>query len=142
MPEAKDTPSTILHPIATALPPIIKTALAARRPMTARQIASDIDDKYKHMIDRLNENPPNQINPFHAADEDDLILRSHHLRRTLVAVADYVGACVRDTVDSTWSIQFDRKYLDGLFKDIIGDICGSIHNGIEKLREERADHAA
>jgi hypothetical protein len=109
---------------------------------TAREIAADIDDAYKHLIERLNANPPNQINPFNAADEDDLILRSGHLRRTLTAVADYVSACMRDTYDSTWSIQFDRKYLDGLFDDIIGDICGPIHNGAETLREERGEHAA
>src|SRR6266404_4627593 len=80
-------------------------------PLTARQLTSEIRGAHTHLIARLAAVPPNTINPFLQADEDDLQLRADHLRVVLRATADYVSALVRDTDDFTHAMQFDRKYL-------------------------------
>src|SRR5258706_9733134 len=103
-------------------------ALAAlpRERITARQIASEIRGAHAHLIARLAAVPPNMINPFLQADEDDLQLRADHLRVVLRAAADYVGAFMRDTAYFSHAVHVDRKYLDGLLNDIISDTARTI----------------
>jgi hypothetical protein len=111
---------------------------ANNRPPNARQLASEIRGAHAHLIARLAAVPPNMINPFLQADEDDLQLRAEHLRIVLRATADYVSAFMRDTAYFSHAVQIERKYLDGLFNDVIGDLCGTIENAAETVREERA----
>ena len=106
------------------------------RPLTARELAEDILKSHRHLIERLAAVPPNTINPFHQADDDDLQLRADHLRIVLRATADYVGAFMRDTDASTHAMQVDRKHLDGIFNDIIGDTVGAIEQAAETLRNQ------
>jgi hypothetical protein len=101
-----------------------------------------IQGAHAHLVERLAAQPPNVISPFLAADEDDLELRADHLRIVLRATADYVSALVHDTADNSWAVQTDRKHLDGLFDDIIGDYVGAIEQAAETVREERGEHAA
>src|SRR5215470_14592833 len=108
------------------------------RPLTVRQLASSIRGAHAHLIARLAAVPPNMIDACLVADEDDLLLRADHLRCVLRATADYVGAFMRDTASFTHAMQLDRKYLDGLFDDIIGDTAGQIENAAETVRDERA----
>ena len=112
-------------------------ALSPQR-ITARQLASEIRGAHAHLIARLAAVPPNMINPFHQADEDDLQLRADHLRMVLRATADYVGALMRDTAYFSHAVQIERKRLDGIFDDVIGDLCGAIENAAETVRDERA----
>ena len=119
-----------------------RPAASSPQPATARQLASEIRGAHAHLIARLAAVPPNMINPFLQADEDDLQLRADHLRVVLRAAADYVGALMHDTADNSWAVQLDRKHLDGLFDDIIGDTAGAIENAAETVRDERAYRGA
>lgn len=116
----------------------------ARPPLPVRRRASlpTIQGAHAHLIERLTAVPPNVISPLFNTDEDDLELRADHLRIVLRATADYVSALVHDTADNSWAVQIDRKYLDGLFDDIVGDLCGPIERAAEIVREERARRAA
>ncbi len=97
-------------------------------PLTARELAEDILKSHRHLIERLTALPPNTINPFLEADEDDLTARAETLRCHLLAVQQYVIAFVRDTASYTHALNTDRLRLDGLFRDTIGDLCGAIEN--------------
>jgi hypothetical protein len=112
-------------------------ALSPQR-ITVRQLASEIRGAHAHLIARLAAVPPNMIGASLVADEDDLELRADHLRIVLRATADYVGAFMRDTASFTHAMHLDRKYLDGIFDDIIGDTAGAIENAAETVRDERA----
>ena len=145
MSQANDSPTTTTSAPGTrpAAPSRIsfQSAGAVRannRPTTARQLASEIRGAHAHLIARLAAVPPNMINPFLQADEDDLQLRADHLRIVLRATADYVSVFMRDTASFTHAMHLDRKYLDGLLNDIIGDTAGAIENAAETVREERA----
>jgi len=146
MSQANDSPTTTgapgTHPAAPSPQRIsFQSAGAVRannRPTTARQLASEIRGAHAHLIARLAAVPPNMTNPFLQADEDDLQLRADHLRIVLRATADYVSAFMRDTASFTHAVQIDRKRLDGIFDDVIGDLCGAIENAVETVREERA----
>jgi hypothetical protein len=131
------TPSRITFKSLDAVPPP-----RARPIPTARELASEITAAHTHLIERLKAVPPNQINPFLQADENDLQLRADHLRIVLQATADYVGAFMRDTYGYSHAMQFDRKYLDGIFDDIIGDTVGAIEQAVARLQDERASRAA
>jgi len=87
------------------------------------------------MIERMQEWEPETIR-FNAS-EDDLTSRSGHLRRLLQATRDYVGFCLQDTANSTWALDIDRKYIDGCFDDLIGDVCGPITRAADTIEEER-----
>jgi hypothetical protein len=130
MPEATESHSTTY----LARPP--------RRPATVRELTDDIVKSYQHFVGRLAAIPPHTIGATLVADEEDLILRAEHLRIVLRATADYVGAFMRDTDDFTHAMQFDRKYLDGIFDDVIGDTVGAIENAADRLGQERAARAA
>jgi hypothetical protein len=112
------------------------------RPLTARELAEDILRSHKHLIERLAALPPNTIGASLEADEDDLTLRAETLRCQLLAMQQYVIAFMRDTAAFTHALNTDRLRLDGLFRDIIGDLCGEIESAAETLREERAYRAA
>jgi hypothetical protein len=112
------------------------------RPLTARELAEDILRSHKHLIERLAALPPNTVGTSLNADEDDLTLRAETLRCHLLATQQYVIAFMRDTAAFTHALNTDRLRLDGLFRDIIGDLCGSIENAAETLREERSYRAA
>jgi hypothetical protein len=111
-------------------------------PLTVRELAEDILKSHRHLIERLAALPPNTIGASLEADEEDLTLRAETLRCHLVAVQQYVIAFMRDTAAFTHALSTDRLRLDGLFRDIIGDLCGAIENAAETLREERAYRAA
>src|SRR6516225_289312 len=72
---------------ATTTPAALSPQASTSRPLTARQLASEIRGAHAHLIARLAAVPPNMINPFHQADEDDLQLRADHLRIVLRAGA-------------------------------------------------------
>jgi hypothetical protein len=123
------------------------SAGAVRRPssprlLTARELAEDILKSHRHMVERLAALPPNTVGASLEADEDDLTLRAETLRCQLLAMQQYVIAFMRDTASFTHALSTDRLHLDGLFRDIIGDLCGAIENAAETLREERAYRAA
>jgi hypothetical protein len=119
-------------------PAALSPQVGISRPLTARQLASEIRGAHAHLIARLAAVPPNMIGASLVADEDDLELRADHLRIVLRATADYVGAFMRDTASFTHAMHLDRKYLDGIFDDTIGDLCGAIENAAETVRDERA----
>jgi hypothetical protein len=122
----------------TTCAPATTPAAPSPQRITARQLASEIRGAHAHLIARLAAVPPNMINPLLQADEDDLQLRADHLRVVLRATADYVGAFMRDTAYFSHAVQIERKRLDGLFDDVIGDLCGTIENAAETVRDERA----
>jgi hypothetical protein len=103
---------------------------------TARHLASEVRGAHAHLIERLAAVPPNMINPFLQADENDLQLRADHLRVVLRATADYVGAFMRDTASFSPAVQIERKGPDGIFDDLIGDLCGVIEKAAETVRDE------
>jgi hypothetical protein len=109
---------------------------------TARDLASSIRGAHAHLIARLAAVPPNMIDPFLQADEDDLQLRADHLRIVLRATTDYVSALMQDTGYFSHALQIERKWLDGLFSDLISDTVGAIENAADRVREERAEEAA
>jgi len=112
------------------------------RPLTARDLAEDILKSHRHLIERLAAIPPNTVAASLEADEEDLTLRAETLRCHLLAFQQYVVAFMRDTAAFTHALNIDRLRLDGLFRDIIGDLCGEIESAAETLREERAYRAA
>jgi hypothetical protein len=126
----------------TRAPAAMPAAPSQQRMGTARQLASEIRGSHANLIARLAAVPPNMINPFHRADEDDLQLRADHLRIMLRATADYVSALVHDTAYFSHAVQIERKRLDGIFDDVIGDLCGAIENAADRVREERAEREA
>jgi hypothetical protein len=119
---------------ATTTPAALSPQASTSRPLTARQLTSEIRGAHAHLIARLAAVPPNMIGASLVADEDDLELRADHLRIVLRATADYVGAFMRDTAYFSHAVQIERKYLDGLFDDTIGDLCGAIENAATSLR--------
>jgi hypothetical protein len=74
--------------------------------------------------------------------ERHLQLRADHLRIVLRATADYVGALMHDTAYFSHAVQIERKRLDGIFEDVIGDLCGTIEKAADRVREERAEQEA
>lgn len=112
------------------------------RPLTVRELTEDILKSHRHLIERLAALPPNTIGASLEADEEDLAIRAETLRCHLLAVQQYVIAFMRDTAAFTHALSTDRLRLDGLFRDIIGDLCGAIENAAETLGEERAHRAA
>lgn len=112
------------------------------RPLTARDLTDDILKSHRHLIERLAALPPNTIGGSLEADEDDLTLRAETLRCQLLAMQQYVIAFMRDTAAFTHALSTDRLRLDGLFRDVIGDLCGEIENAAETLQQERANRAA
>jgi hypothetical protein len=110
-----------------------------RQPPARRQLASEIRGFHAHLIARLAAVPPNMIDPFLQPDQHDLQLRADHLRIVLHATADYVGAFMRDAAYFSHAVQIERKYLDRLLDDVIGDLCGAIENAADRVREERAE---
>lgn len=112
------------------------------RPLTVRELAEDILKSHRHLIKRLAALPPNTVGASLEADEEDLTLRAETLRCQLLAMQQYVVAFMRDTASFTHALNTDRLRLDGLFRDIIGDLCGKIENAAEALRNERAVRAA
>jgi hypothetical protein len=123
------------------------SAGATRRPssprlLTVRDLTDDILRSHRHLIERLAALPPNTIGASLQADEEDLQIRAETLRCHLLAMQQYVIAFVRDTAAFTHALHTDRLHLDGLFRDIIGDLCGAIENAAERLQDERAERAA
>jgi hypothetical protein len=114
----------------------------ASRPRTVCAMVSSIRGSHAHLIARLAAVPPNMIDATLVADEDDLQLRADHLRIVLRATPDYVSAFVHDTAYFSHAVQIERKYLDGLFDDVIGNLCGAIENAADRVREERAQREA
>ena len=108
------------------------------RPLTVRELAEDILKSHRHLIERLAAVPPNTVGATLEADEGDLTLRAETLRCQLLAMQQYVVAYMRDTASFSHAMHLDRKWLDGLFRDIIGDLCGTIENAAETVRDERA----
>jgi len=109
------------------------------RPLTARDLTDDILKSHRHLVDRLAKLPPNTIGATLCADEQDLTLRADTLRCHLLAMQQYAIAYMRDTAAFTpHAIDTSRARLDGLFRDIIGDLCGAIENAADRVREGRA----
>lgn len=107
------------------------------RPLTVRDLTDDILKSHRHLVERLAKLPPNTIGASLNADEDDLTLRAETLRCQLLAMQQYVVAYMRDTAAFTHALETDRLHLDGLFRDIIGDLCGALENAAERVRDER-----
>ncbi len=137
-----DSANTTTLPRISAVPAAITRRPSPPRPLTVRELSEDILRSHKHLIERLAKLPPNTIGASLEADEEDLTLRAETLRCHLLAMQQYVIAFMRDTAAFTHAIDTNRLHLDGLFRDIIGDLCGAIENAAETLREERAERAA
>jgi hypothetical protein len=104
-------------------------------PVRGHKSSPDITGAHAHMIERLAAIPPDVINPFLNAYADELQLRADTLRCNMRAFEAYVVAFMRDTADSTYALHIERKYLDGLFDDIIADTAGAIESAAETVRE-------
>src|SRR5260370_119824 len=100
------------------------------RPLTARELAEDILKSHRHLIERLAAVPPNTINPFHQADDDDLPLRPAHLRTVLRATADYVGAFMRDTAAVGSGPQHDPQMIGAELQVVVVRLM----EGIDRVR--------
>jgi len=122
----------------TTLRPGARPGVPSPQRITARSLASEIRGAHAHLIARIAAVPPNMIDPFLQADDDDLQLRADHLRIVLRATAQYVGAFMRDTASFSHAVQIERKRLDSLFDDLISDLCGAIEQAAETVRDEEA----
>src|SRR5258705_4691258 len=88
--------------------------------------SGDIRGAHADLIRRLQALPPYRFDSRLQATPEQLELQADTLRCNLLAVQQYVVALVRDTAYHTITIDTDRLHLDGLFRDIIGDLCGAI----------------
>src|SRR6266404_976146 len=84
--------------------------------------SGDIRGAHADLIRRLQALPPYRFDPRLSATPEQLDLQADTLRCNLLAMQQYVVALVRDTAYHTTAIDTDRLYLDGLFRDIIGDL--------------------
>src|SRR5258706_11002584 len=107
-----------------------------RRRSFPAETATDIRGAHADLIRRLQALPPYRFDPRLSATPDQLDLQAETLRCNLLAMQQYVVAFVRDTAYHTTAIDTDRLYLDGLFRDIIGDLCGAIICAADKVRED------
>ena len=126
----------------TTIPVDFSSPVVSASRDTVRSIAARITDAHADLIERLRRLPPNRIDPRLQADEADLECRADILRCHLRAVADYVSEYARDTAGTSWSVQIDRKWIDGAFRDLIGDIVGPIETAAETVRQEGTWRAA
>jgi hypothetical protein len=138
MAQAESAPTTTRPHFASAGAVRRPSSPQRSRPLTARELAEDIVKSHQHLIDRLAAIPPNTVAASLEADEDDLVLRAETLRCHLLTMQQYVIAFMRDTASFTNALNTDRLRLDGLFRDIIGDLCGAIENAAETVRDGRA----
>jgi hypothetical protein len=120
----------------TTCAPATTPAAPSPQRITARQLASDIRAAHADLIRRLQALPPYRFDPRLQASPEQLELQADTLRCNLLAMQQYVVALVRDTAYHTTTINTDRLYLDGLFSDIIGDLCGAITIAADKVRED------
>ncbi len=97
---------------------------------------SGIRESHAELVARLQALPPYEFDPLLHATPDQLQLAADILRCNLRATERYVVAFVRDTADHTSLLPTDRLPLDGLFDDIIGDLCGAIEKACDRAREE------
>ena len=100
------------------------------------ETAMDIRGAHADLIRRLQALPPYRFDPRLQATPEQLELQADTLRCNLLAMQQYVVALVRDTAYHTTAIDTDRLHLDGLFRDIIGDLCGTITSAADKVRED------
>jgi len=100
------------------------------------ETATDIRGAHADLIRRLQALPPYRFDPRLQATPEQLELQADTLRCNLLAMQQYVVALVRDTAYHTTTIDTDRLHLDGLFRDIIGDLCGAITIAADKVRED------
>jgi len=98
--------------------------------------SGDIRGAHADLIRRLQALPPYRFDSRLQATPEQLELQADTLRCNLLAMQQYVVALVRDTAYHTTAIDTDRLHLDGLFRDIIGDLCGAIGIAADKVREE------
>ncbi len=96
----------------------------------------DVRGAHADLVRRLQALPPYRFDPRLQATPEQLDLQAETLRCNLLAMQQYVIAFVRDTAYHTTTIDTDRLYLDGLFRDIIGDLCGAIEIAADKVRED------
>ena len=96
----------------------------------------DIRGAHADLIRRLQALPPYRFDSRLQATPEQLELQADTLRCNLLAMQQYVVALVRDTAYHTTTIDTDRLHLDGLFRDIIGDLCGAITIAADKVRED------
>src|SRR6267143_2847919 len=82
--------------------------------------SGDIRGAHADLIRRLQALPPYRFDPRLQATPEQLEMQADTLRCNLLAMQQYVVALVRDTAYHTTTIDTDRLYLDGLFRDIIG----------------------
>jgi hypothetical protein len=98
--------------------------------------SGDIRGAHADLIRRLRALPPYRFDSRLQATPEQLELQADTLRCNLLAMQQYVVALVRDTAYHTTTIDTDRLHLDGLFRDIIGDLCGAITIAADKVRED------
>jgi hypothetical protein len=89
---------------------------------------------HTHLVERIAVNKPNLIR--YSADGEDLEARAEHLRNTLLAVGDYVGAIVADTAALSYLVDIRRDYVAGTINDLIGDTAGAIAVAAEEWAEQ------
>jgi hypothetical protein len=61
---------------------------------------------------------------------------NEHLRNTLLAVGDYVGAIVADTAALSYLVDIRRDYVAGTINDLLGDTAGAIAVAAEEWAEQ------
>src|SRR5258708_25127596 len=121
--ENATTTTRVRFSSAGALPPQASAGVSGSTP--------GIRGAHADLITRLQALPPYRFDPRLQATPDQLELQADILRCNLRAMAQYVVAA-----DHTYAIHTDRLYLNGLFDDIIGDLCGAIASAAETVREE------
>jgi len=112
------------------------SAGAVRRRPSPVETATDIRGAHADLIRRLQALPPYRFDSRLQATPEQLELQADTLRCNLLAMQQYVIALVRDTAYHTTTIDTDRLHLEGLFRDIIGDLCGAIICAADKVRED------
>jgi hypothetical protein len=73
--------------------------------------------------------------PIYAeVDSDDLDVRAGHLEKVFEALHAYLTAILADTAQKIPGGALDRRYLEGLFKELSGDVVGVIRHAAEEMR--------
>jgi hypothetical protein len=111
-------------------------AVRRRASLAETATCQDIRGAHADLIRRLQALPPYRFDSRLQATPQQLELQADTLRCNLLAMQQYVVALVRDTAYHTTTIDTDRLHLDGLFRDIIGDLCGAITIAADKVRED------
>lgn len=70
-----------------------------------------------------------------AADVVDLTARAEHLDKLFGAFRSYLTEIMADTAENAPLGFIDKKYVEKIVTDLIGDVVGEVSNAADKLAE-------